>query len=477
MTFFSRQSIFAVLCFITLFLFSLIHAEAADISGYEQKGVLHLTLDECLSIALENNRQRRVSRSAVAIAEEQHRQALSAYWPSVSLKVSAARMDEAPNFIFPSNVTNVMGVPVTIPEQDVKLMDRDSLISSAVFMYPLYTGGKRSAVVDQAVLGIQAAKEAVRRTDLQIVHDVKHMYYGLILATQLRELGEETYERLKAVLEMTEHLYKRGSERVRKTDYLRTKVIVTTVRSMLELLQSNEKLAQAALVNAIGLPWKTSIQPPGGEIPFLPLRADTGALVAEAYRFSPDWASLSFALKAAEAKIEEAKSGHYPVVGLTGNLTRIDNAYDKGMMTDRNRSSWTVGIGLELPLFAGFRTVHEVREARARLDKIKHEQVLFSEGIALQVTDAFLQMERSREQVETTRAALDTARENRELTTSAYQEELLETRDVIEAQLLESFMNAQYQRALFDHASGRARLDLIIGKELWKPGQGGSSVE
>jgi len=67
-------------------------------------------------------------------------------------------MDEARISFFLLAPPTLWVVPVTIREQDVKLMDRDSLISSAVFMYPLYTGGKRSAVVDQAVLGIQAAK-------------------------------------------------------------------------------------------------------------------------------------------------------------------------------------------------------------------------------------------------------------------------------------------------------------------------------
>ena len=51
-------------------------------------------------------------------------------------------------------------------------------------------------------------------------------------------------------------------------------------------------------------------------------------------------------MKAAEAKIKEAKSGHYPKVGLFGNLVHIQNSYDEGIMTPQNKNSWTIGVGL-----------------------------------------------------------------------------------------------------------------------------------
>ena len=45
-----------------------------------------MSLEQCLSTALERNQTRPASRLAVAVAEAQHRQALSAYWPQVSLQ-------------------------------------------------------------------------------------------------------------------------------------------------------------------------------------------------------------------------------------------------------------------------------------------------------------------------------------------------------------------------------------------------------
>lgn len=455
-----------------------LHAEEPWKSEASKKGILTADLEECLDIALKNNRHRLVSNFAIEIAEAQHKQALSAYWPQLKIGVSATRLDEDVNFIFPEETSNytisgIAPIPidarVTVPEKDIKVMDRDTIVSSLGLIYPLYTGGKRGAIAEQAEIGVKVAKESAKRTDLQVIYDVKRMYYGAVLAKKLQKLGQDTLDRFKITLGLTEHLYKTGSGTVKKTDYLRTKVIVSTIRSMLEMLKSNDKLAKAALVNAMGLDWKTRIEPSENEIPFKPFGVDLTKLVANAYEFNPDWASLKLAIKAAEAGIDVAKSGHFPMIALIGSLNNINNSYDYGIMTDQNRNSWTIGIGLEIPLFTGFRTQNEVREAAARLDKIKQQKVLFHEGLALQVKDVFLQMARAQGQVAATKDSLDAALENRKLNVRAYQNEVVETKDVIEAQLLEAFVNGQYLKALNDHAVNRAKLNFIVGSEMIRP--------
>ena len=67
---------------------------------------LRLILEQCLKIALEQNRKRTVSALSVNIAEYQHKQALSAYWPRLMLNSSYSRLDEDVKFIFPEETSN-----------------------------------------------------------------------------------------------------------------------------------------------------------------------------------------------------------------------------------------------------------------------------------------------------------------------------------------------------------------------------------
>jgi outer membrane protein len=75
---------------------------------------------------------------------------------------------------------------------------------------------------------------------------------------------------------------------------------------------------------------------------------------------------------------------------------------------------------------------------------------------------------RAQDQHTSSREAMLAAEENRDLNERAYQNELVETKDGLEAQLMESFMQAQHYKVLYDHAEAKAHLSLVIGKEINK---------
>ena len=448
--------------------------------------VRSVTFQESIEIALNNNRTRPMSQFAVEISEAQLQQALSSYWPQAALRSSYTYMNKKPDFIFPASTVNMpastvtantplgpmpINVPaqsVNIPQQDVKLMNNSNLMTSLNVTYPLYTGGQRSAIVKQARSGLEAAKQEARRTDLQVIYDVKRMYYGAVLARELHRIGSDALQRMEVTLELTEKLYKTGSGRVKKTDYLRNKSVVEGLRSAVSYLKANEDITLAALTNTMGLDWNTQIQVSEAEIPFNGYHANLAALVSNAYSFNPDWAKMQEGLKAAEAHIDEAKSGNLPKVAIIGNLMNIQNSYDQGIVTPTNKNGWNVGVALELPLFSGFRTKGDIREAVARLGQLSEQKVLLREGIALQIKYVFTLMISAQEQQQSSGEAAKAAEENRDLNERAYQEELVETKDVIEAQLVESYMKAQYQKTLYDHIESQAHLDFVVGKEMDK---------
>jgi outer membrane protein len=72
----------------------------------------------------------------------------------------------------------------------------------------------------------------------------------------------------------------------------------------------------------------------------------------------------------------------------------------------------------------------------------------------------------AQKQKASTEAASAASEENRTLNELAYREELVETKDVIEAQLTESLMKAQYRKALYDCLEARASLDFVLGAQL-----------
>lgn len=486
----------AILCCFSIFSEAINPAFATNTRGAESVTIVReANLEECIKEALQNNRRRPASRFAVAMAEAQHRQVLAGYWPQISLKGAYKHMDESPNFLFPATTINVpaqtLPLPpgfglaivdplnnvvgsinsfpaqkINVPAQDIKLMDEDSFIAAIEVKWLLYDGGMRKGYREQAKGFLEMMKQESRRTDLEIVDSVKRLYYGAVLTAQLHQVGKDTLARMEATLHITETMYKEGSGKVKKTDWLDNKVMVDSFRSMVALLEKNELMARSALANTMGLPWNVSVKPVSAEIPYAPIVNNLDELVSNAYQFNPDWSKVEAGLRAAEGEVQTAKSGHYPKLAFTGELHKWWNNYDAGIATNRNKEGWSIGIGIEIPIFDGFLTRNKVDEALARVAKIKEEQFLLKEGIGLQIKDIFLALKAAEKSYQSTFDAMKSAEENRDLNTRAYLNELVETEKVIRAQLMEALMSAQHYKTAYDHAALLSQLNLLVGSEM-----------
>ena len=141
----------------------------------------------------------------------------------------------------------------------------------------------------------------------------------------------------------------------------------------------------------------------------------------------------------------------------------MDNS---GLATDDNEQGWAVGVGLKVPLFTGFLTTGKIKAARARLEAMKARQLLFKGGLALQIKHAFLQMDQARRVRESTRAAAETATENRDLTERAYRMDLVGADDMIESQVMESLTQARAEESLYSYAAAQYLLSYLVGTQV-----------
>ncbi|MGD8836113.1 MAG: TolC family protein [Desulfobacteraceae bacterium] len=437
-----------------------------------------LTLFQCIEIALEQNQKQRISKLAVDTAGYQHKQALSSLWPHLTFEAAYNQQDEDTTFIFPENsyvydialpgLGTITG-QTTVPEQHVTVMDRESVLSSLNMTFPLFTGGLRSGAIEAAQSNTLAAKQALRRTELELVRDVQRMYYGVVVARRLSDIGEETLARLKTTSELTERLYKAGSGSVTKLDYLRSGVVLESARAIVERLTSNVALSKAALGNTIGLDWDTAFEISETAIPLVAMDADLNKLVDGAYRFNPDWKRLAAGLEAAEALVKKEQSGYMPKVALTGSLWRWNNNLDDaGLSTEENEAGWRVGLGLQMPIFTGFMTTNKIKEAKARLKKLESQQILLKKGLALQVKHGVIRVDRSQKIRRACAKAADNARQHCELAVRAYMNELVSTQVVIESQIFEALARAKSEMAQFENAVARFDIDFIVGRKVQK---------
>lgn len=437
----------------------------------------NLTLDQAVQIALQNHRSMQVSQAGLEMAEAQYRQAMAAFGPKVNLEAGVQRADEDRTFTFQGTVNLPFSITVNHPlygpvpisqlplNMDVELFDRDVAKAGLNFSYPLYTGGKKEAITGMAQKGVDIAREEKRKTELEIVRDVHKYYNGAVLARQMEQLASDTLERFQALEDLTDRLYQNASLKVKKTDYLRSKTTTAMTRSMLQEARYASALTREALANAMGLPVNSALSL-APEAPLPAFDAGLDGLIADAMKFNPDKQRLELAVRAAELKIDEAASGNKPMVGLEASTYRVWNDYEGGLFNADNRAGWTLGVGVKWDLFDNGLSKAGVDAARAGKMRLEAQRVLLDNGLALQVKDDFLRIQRSRAQVDDSAKAQGFAEENRKLNVRAYQEEMVETKDVIEAQLVETLASASLYRAQHDLRAAVADLDYRVGRAL-----------
>lgn len=437
--------------------------------AYAADSYQNLSLSNAIEIALKNNLEKQVSYQSALIAESQYQQALSARWPTLTFQASFQHRDQAPTFTFPATnmplPTYLGGGAIPVAEQNIKLMNQNTTTSSLQLLYPLYTGGKITSIINQANIGKELAQQEYRRTSLQVVRDVKRYYYAAQLTKELDLTAKNILSMLNSTRDFTKGLYEGGSETVNKLDFLKTELAVSYAKSVEIDFASKHQSALAALANAMGINWNSQItieEPLNSKVNQDPALE---SLVQQANQFNPQIGILKLAVRAANEKVDEARSGYFPQIALTAETTHYENGYDKGLANSTNKDGWTIGIGVSLPLFNGSLTSNQVNTAKLQSNQMQDKQKLVEQGVATMVKNLFIEYDAARQQIGVSEQASMNAEENVDLTSRALQIGASKPQDMIEASILQGIIKGNLLRARHDQQLQLAEINYVLGAE------------
>lgn len=438
----------------------------------QNKEYKNLSLNDCISLAKENSKQKQIAETKVDVNKSYLKQAESGRWPSLDLTSKAFIQDEPQNFIFPASTFSIGSLqtplgtfpvpPVDIPAQDIKLMDNKSIMTDLTLVYPVFTGGKISSIIDQVENSILISQNNVALAESEITLNIKKAYYAVILTQQLLKIGTDAFERFEATYNLTESLYQTGSGTVTKLDFLKNKMSLESFRGIVSELKSKNEVALSGLKYFLGLSLNSEITIADSTLEFDTATPDEKSIMDELISSNLYLKNLDIAKSIYEAKITEAQSDYYPSFALFGNYHRLDNEYDNGFATKQNKNVFTAGLGLQLSLFNGFRTSGKVEENEAELKGIQLQKVFVEESLKMKLKQLITELKKSGDKIISSKEAMLAATENRDLNLRAYQNEIGEVADFIEAQIMESIMMAQYQLALYERVDLKAQLENLL---------------
>ena len=466
MSYYFRTS--TIFLFIGIIFFTAAYAQ-------ESEDLNNLALDEAIQIALENHGLIKSGELEVKKAETQYGQASSGKYPSLNLNSSLIYLDENPNYIFPSFDFNLDGLelpiigsldipPLTVPQQNIKLLDKFNIESTLKLVYPIFTGGKISSLIAQTESNIKVAQNKLALVKEELIYNVSKAYWGCVLLNKLNDLGEEALARLEATLELTENLYRKGSGSVTKLDYLKNKMIVESARGLVESIKGQQAVAYEALKFLVGIEPAGHLSVKDNLLNPIMLNDSLYVLSEKLLQQNSQIKLVENALQIFSAKIDEASSTLYPNIAVFGFYKNQINSYEAGYATKQNKNQFGAGVGLELPIFEGLRSAYKIDETEIEYQKLQNEKTLLTQSLKMNLSSLHAKLMHSQKRLAALNEAMVSAIDNRDLTKRAYHNDMAPIEDYIQSQLMESIMKAQYYLGQFEVVELNLQLRKLIGE-------------
>ncbi len=419
---------------------------------------MSLTVEQAISIGLENSKSLHSSLMKVESAESKSSQAYVAQLPTVRFGGNYTRLSDVPPFEI-GPYPPVLMAPIQVSPT---IMDNYNL--RMTLQQPLFTGFRLSSSADMAGKMSEAVGFDYSRDRVELQYAVRSAYWGLYKAIEFKKVIDEVVEQMKSHLRDVQNFSAQGI--ATKNDVLKVQVQLSNSQVTQIDAQNNVELARLALNNTIGLPLTTQIDLASTIQKTERTFDDLPTLINRAQGSRPEIQGMESRVQAGESSVSMARSGWYPQIYLTGNYyyARPNQRYIPAI--DQFKNTWDVSISLSFDVWNWGSTIQQTNEAKAELAQARDALGQMRDGISLEVTQAYLALNESRERLDVADQGVVQAEENLRITNEKYKAGLALNSDVLDAEV--ALLQAKWNsiQALVDHELAGTRLQKAIAAEM-----------
>jgi outer membrane protein TolC len=290
--------------------------------------------------------------------------------------------------------SNIQGL--NVEEQVVDVTSKWTGTGSLDLVYPLYTGGKRRSYKKIQQMGIENAKTSNDQTVMDVVFDIKKIYYLSVLSKELLVIVDTLIDEMNVSLEIIEKLYKTDKNlEISKADYLKHKMAVEQIKLIKLQIERNKRDLSRALAFVIGIEENEGVVPKSldlSEFSIIAVDLKDRNIEDNIISFNPDWKMLEKNISMQEENIKISKSEYYPTIALIGNLGFLENNKDLGNVLNIDERNYTIGLVMDIPIFNGFLTKKKIAEKKLEMLALKHQSMLVKDALKMEVVNILNQM-------------------------------------------------------------------------------------
>jgi len=430
---------------------------AGVVAGYSQEKI-SLTLEQAIATALENSKQLHASLMRVEYADAKSGEMNAQRLAQIKLTGGYTRLSEIPPAEigpYPPLFTD----PIVISPS---LLNNYTLRVS--LQQPLFTGFRLQSTSDMAEYSAQATSEDYKSGKSDLIYNVRSAYWNVYKAKEFKKVIDENVAQTEAHRKDVQSMYDQGI--MTKNELLRVEVQLSNTRVLQLDAGNNVRLATIVLNNIIGTPLQSEVEIMSTTQPETKRYAEVNGLVEKALLNRDDIHAMEYRVKAAESGVSIARSGWFPQVYVSGNYyySRPNQRYFPAL--DQFQDTWDVSVGVSLDVWNWGTTIQQTNQASAQLQEAKDELGVMRDGVTLEVTQNYLNLNEAEERVLVSEQAVSQAEENYRITNEKFTSGLALNSDVLDAEagLLQAKWN--HIQALVDHELADARLQKAIGEDI-----------
>jgi len=265
---------------------------------------------------------------------------------------------------------------------------------------------------------------------------------------------------LEHLIDDLTNLYEEGI--ITRNEILKAKVKYNEVDLQLLKADNGLKLARMALNQIIGFPLDTVVT--------LSDSMEVNSLLKEKSDYAdmalnnrPEIDMVNSTLNMAESGEKIMKSRYLPNVGLTANYMFTNpnpyNGFEKEFGGD-----WNIGVFVNIPLYHFGDKKHTLEAMRHEIKAAEEKYKETKELIALEVQQTLFKYSESVKKVELTQSSLKQAEENLKLTQNSFEEGMVRSTELLEAQTMWQEAYAEFIEAKTEHKVCEAELRKVTGQ-------------
>ncbi len=308
------------------------------------------TLREALALAYQTNPTLLAQRASQRALDESIVQARAGLRPNINLSANSSysRVDSKGGG---SRDINGDGIPDIVTGG---VSESDSVNASIGLSQTLYSGGRIGHGINVAEANVRGGRENLRAIEQQVLISVIQAYVDVQRDMEILRIRQDNLGVLRRQLDESSARFEVGE--ITRTDVAQSESRLAQSEADLANAQAQLSVSRASYAAVVGqAPTNLETPPP---LPGLP--TDFDAALEIGLNENPNVLSAEYGLRAAEARVAQARAEYRPSARLTSSYGGSD---DLSSFDLTQRTSFQAGASISIPLFTGGLNASRVAQA------------------------------------------------------------------------------------------------------------------